>query len=122
MESAGGEWLLRLFLRVLMSYEQDSRNLDSFAWYSSLYEYSRPPVDEDDEEPELGPDGDLVSAMISTAIVPRLCRIIEGGAFDPYSAKGLRRMLDLAEQVEAYVDGDNAKFQVNPTPDTYLSK
>jgi len=68
-------------------------------------------VDEDDEEPELGPDGDLVSAMISTAIVPRLCKIIEDGAFDPYSAKSLRRMLDLAEQVEAYVDGDNAKFQ-----------
>jgi GC-rich sequence DNA-binding factor len=101
--------------------EQDLKHLESFSWYSSLYEYSRPPVDEDDEEPELGPDGDLVSAMISTAIVPQLCKVIENGAFDPYSAKSLRRMLELAEQVEAYVDGDNAKFQVNSPPDTYLN-
>jgi GC-rich sequence DNA-binding factor len=90
---------------------EDSRSsLDDFAWYGALYEYSRPPVE--DAEPELGPDGDLVSAMISTAIVPRLCAIVEGGAFDPYSVKSLRRMLDIAEQVEASVGKDNLKFQV----------
>lgn len=90
----------------------DSKSLDDFRWYSSLYEYSRPPTEGDEEESELGPDGDLVSAMISTAIVPRLCRIVEGGAFDPYSAKDLRRTVDLAEQVEAHLEQNNQKFQV----------
>ena len=35
-----------------------------------------------DVDTELGPDGDLVSAMISTAVIPRICKMIEGGAFD----------------------------------------
>jgi GC-rich sequence DNA-binding factor len=92
---------------------EDTRtSLDSFAWYSALYEYSRLPAEEE-EEPEMGPDGDLVSAMISTAIVPRLCKIVEGGAFDPYSTNSLRRMVDLAEQVEASVERDSQKFQVS---------
>ena len=72
--------------------------MDSFAWYTSLYEYSR--ANTGDEE-ELGPDGDLVSAMISTAVVPRLVRVIQGGSFDAYSAKHTRRVLDLCDQVEA---------------------
>jgi len=92
--------------------EDSGTSLDSFAWYSALYEYSRPPV-EGEDEPEIGPDGDLVSAMISTAIIPRFCKIVEGGAFDPYSAKSLRRMVDLAEQVEASVESDGQKFQVS---------
>ena len=55
----------------------EPRTLDSFLWFSALYDYSRPKVSEeddmdDDEEPELGPDGNLVSVMISTAVVPRL--------------------------------------------------
>ena len=87
------------------------RSLDSFSWFESLYIYSRPPRrrnsvaddDEDEDEPALGPDGDLVSAMVGTAVVPRLCKIIQGGAFDPYSEKHVRRMVDLAEQIEASV-------------------
>ena len=92
--------------------EDSKASLDGFAWYMALHEYSRPPVRED-EEPELGPDGDLVSAMISTAILPRICKIVEGGAFDPYSVKCLRRMVDIAEQVEASIDKNNPKFQVS---------
>lgn len=91
---------------------EDSRpTMDSFVWYSALYEYSRPPTE--DDEQELGPDGDLVSAMISTALVPRLCKIVEGGAFDPYSSRSLRRMVDLAEQVEASIEKEGQKFQVS---------
>ena len=98
---------------------EDARrtSLDGFNWYSALHEYSRPSV-ENDEESELGPDGDLVSAMISTAVVPRLCKVVEGGAFDPYSNKNLRRMVDLAEQVEASVEKDSQKFQVRIPPYT----
>lgn len=91
------------------------RSLDEFKWYTALYQYSRPHAEGDDdeeEEPELGPDGDLVSAMISTAIIPRLCTIVEGGAFDAYSAKSLDRMLDLTEQIEASVEPSDQKFQV----------
>ena len=91
---------------------EDTRTSLDFAWYSALYEYSRLPAEEE-EEPEMGPDGDLVSAMISTAIVPRLCKIVEGGAFDPYSANSLRRMVDLVEQVEASVERGSQKFQVS---------
>ncbi|KAI0693217.1 nineteen complex-related protein 2-domain-containing protein [Cytidiella melzeri] len=93
---------------------EDTRSLDTFAWYKSLYEYSRPqrPDEDEDEESELGPDGDLVSAMISTAIIPRFCKIIEGGAFDPYSAKDIRNLVDIAEQIETSVERDNLKFQL----------
>ncbi|OJT15059.1 GC-rich sequence DNA-binding factor 2 [Trametes pubescens] len=50
-------------------------SLDSFKGYSALYKYLRPSIDADedeDDEPELGPDGDLVSAIISTALIPRI--------------------------------------------------
>ena len=94
---------------------QDSRTLDSFSWYDALYQYSRPsrPDDQDeDEEPELGPDGDLVSAMISTAVIPRLCKLLEGGALDPYSAVDVRKLTDLAEQIELSVERSNLQFEV----------
>ncbi len=64
----------------------------------------------DDDEPELGPDGDLVSAMMSTAVVPRLCKALQNGVFDPYSAKHVKRLVDLAEQVEISANAD--KFEV----------
>jgi GC-rich sequence DNA-binding factor len=60
----------------------------------------------------LGPDGDLVSAIISTAIIPRLSNLIEGGAFDPFSSKDIRRAVSLAEEVEVSVEKGNYKFQV----------
>lgn len=55
--------------------------------------------------------------MISTAIIPRLCKSIEVGAFDPYSAKNVQSMLDIAEQLEASVETNNVKFQVRFTLD-----
>ena len=63
----------------------------------------------------LGAEGDLASSMVSTAIVPRLCKIVEGGGFDPYSMKHVRAVTDLVEQVEVAVrdtDTGNLKFQV----------
>ena len=61
----------------------------------------------------LGAEGDLASSMVSTAIVPRLCKIIEGGGFNPYSMKDVRTATDLVEQVEIAVrDTANLKFQV----------
>lgn len=50
--------------------------------------------------------------MVSTAVIPRLCKLIEGGALDPYSSKDLRTIVDLGEQIETSVDRDNLKFQV----------
>jgi len=106
-----GAWEFWVRLEILGWNPFDGqKNLDEFAWYSSLYEYSRPHSGTD--ESELGPDGDLVSAMISTAVVPRICKMLEAGAFDPYSGKDIRRMIDLAEQVEASVGADNNKFQM----------
>ena len=65
-----------------------------------------------DVDTELGPDGDLVSAMISTAVIPRICKMIEGGAFDPYSSKDTRTLVDLAEQIEVSVVRDNLQFRL----------
>ena len=50
--------------------------------------------------------------MISTAVAPRVCKMLEAGALDPYSARDARRMIDLAEQVEASIGTDGNKFQV----------
>jgi GC-rich sequence DNA-binding factor len=71
--------------------------------------------DEDEEEPQLGPDGDLVSAIISTAVIPRVCNLIEGGALDPFSSKDIRHLVNLAEEVEVSVGKDHHKFQVIDT-------
>lgn len=50
--------------------------------------------------------------MVSTTIIPRLCKLIEGGALDVYSTRHIRRVIDLAEEVEASVEDGNAKLQV----------
>jgi GC-rich sequence DNA-binding factor len=62
--------------------------------------------------PELGPDGDLVSATITTAVLPRLSKLIEGGAIDPFSGRDIRRLVDLAEEIEVSIEKGNHKFQV----------
>ena len=51
--------------------------------------------------------------MISTAVIPRLCKLLEGGALDPYSATDVRKLTDLAEQIELSVERSNLKFEVN---------
>ncbi|OAX42141.1 hypothetical protein K503DRAFT_790350 [Rhizopogon vinicolor AM-OR11-026] len=87
------------------------QNIDEFSWCASLHEYSRLCGDED-RGPDVGPDDDLVSAMISTAIVPLICKQVEAGALDPYSAVDMRNMINLAEQVEASIGQGNHKFQM----------
>ncbi|GJJ15762.1 hypothetical protein Clacol_010040 [Clathrus columnatus] len=91
-----------------------SRTLDSFDWAMALHQYSRPSngleMDENGIEPEIGPGGDMVSSMISQAVIPRLCKIIQGGALDPYSTGHIRRLIDMAEQVEASVEQDGVRF------------
>ncbi|KAF8158053.1 nineteen complex-related protein 2-domain-containing protein [Crassisporium funariophilum] len=90
---------------------EDRRNLHDFKWYKGLYEYSRPGLGSVVEERPLGPDGDLVSSMVTTAVVPMVCRLVEAGALDAYSERGVVRMVDLAEEVEASVESGNVKFQ-----------
>ncbi|KAF8631700.1 hypothetical protein AX15_002248 [Amanita polypyramis BW_CC] len=90
---------------------ESSRSLDSFKWYKTIYEYTRP-GSPDVEERELGPDGDLVASMISSAIIPRLRKLIEGGALDVYSTRHIRRMVHLAEELDASVEEGNAKLQM----------
>ena len=97
--------------------QDTSRGLDSFEWSTALHDYSRPHQDadmgvEDDIELDIGPGGDMVSSMISQAVIPRLCKLVEGGAFDPYSTSHVRRMIDVSEQVEASVEHEGVRFQV----------
>ncbi|KAF8645232.1 hypothetical protein AX16_008059 [Volvariella volvacea WC 439] len=89
---------------------EDPRSLHAFHWYKGLYEYSRPGSGVV-EERDLGSDGDLVASMITTAIIPRICKLIEGGALDVYSGVHIRRMIDLAEEIEASIETDSLKFQ-----------
>ncbi|KAF9013201.1 nineteen complex-related protein 2-domain-containing protein [Cyathus striatus] len=92
---------------------EDQRSLDSFKWYKGLYDYSRPGNSElGADEREMGPDGDLVASMISTAVIPRICKIIEAGALDVYSEKHIHRMVDLAEEVEASVEEGNVAMNI----------
>ena len=51
--------------------------------------------------------------MITTAVIPRLAKVLEGGAFDAYSEKHVRRVIDLAEEVEASIEPDSIKLQVS---------
>lgn len=93
---------------------EDARSLDSFKWYKGLYNYCRS-VNGDDglEENELGPEGDLVASMLSTAIIPRLCKIIEGGTLNVYSGHHIRRMVHMVEELELNLEPGSTKFQVN---------
>lgn len=50
--------------------------------------------------------------MISTAVIPKLCKLIDGGAFDPYSAAHVRALVDVAEEIEVSVQREDLKFQV----------
>ncbi|TRM64154.1 nineteen complex-related protein 2-domain-containing protein [Schizophyllum amplum] len=86
-------------------------SLDTFKWYKGLYEYARPGSG-DVEARDLGPDGDLVSSMITTAVIPRLAKVLEGGALDVYSEKHVRRVIDLVEEVEASIERGSPKLQV----------
>ncbi|KAG7445800.1 uncharacterized protein BT62DRAFT_950695 [Guyanagaster necrorhizus] len=90
---------------------EEPRSLDAFTWYKGLYEYSRPNNAEGGES-ELGPDGDLVASMITTAILPRMCKLLGGGALDVYSAGDIRRMVNITEEVEASIEPGNTKIHM----------
>jgi GC-rich sequence DNA-binding factor len=70
---------------------------------------------EEDEEPPLGPEGDLIPEMVSRAVVPLLVKAFENGAYDPYSAPQTRRAVDLADVVSELTGKDSRKFTVCPT-------
>ena len=50
--------------------------------------------------------------MISTAVIPMICKIIDEGALDVYSLKHIKRVVDLSEEIEASLEAGNVKFQV----------
>ncbi|KAG7098864.1 hypothetical protein E1B28_000767 [Marasmius oreades] len=92
---------------------EEPKNLDTFRWYQGLHEYCRP-GDPVDETRVIGDDGDLVSSMITTAIIPRLGKVIESGALDVYSRQHIKRMIDLEEEIEATVEHGSPKLQILP--------
>ncbi|CUA73263.1 Pre-B-cell leukemia transcription factor-interacting protein 1 [Rhizoctonia solani] len=97
-----GAWEMWVRLEVLVwDPLVDRRTLDSFRWYKSLHEFSG-------ENPE--PEQDLVLSMTATAIIPRLTKLVQAGALDPYSGKHVKRLRDMVEQVEATVEADSAKL------------
>lgn len=113
---------------------QSSSSLEHFTWFTSIHKYChpKPPAlnnsakngnfngDEDDdvddmdmdEEPPLGPEGDLIPEMISRAVVPLLIKAFDNGAYDPYSVAQTRRAVDLADVVSELMGKDSRKFTV----------
>ena len=63
-----------------------------------------------DDEPPLGPDGDLVIEMVQKAVVPLLTKHFEAGAYDPYSTPQTRRAIDLVEVVADLTGKDSKKY------------
>lgn len=63
-----------------------------------------------DDEPPLGPDGDLVVEMVQKAVVPLLTKHFEAGAYDPYSTPQTRRAIDLVEVVAELTGKDSKKY------------
>lgn len=73
-------------------------------------------MDEDDEPP-LGPDGDLNTQMVNDAVVPLLTEAFKHGAYDPYSAKQTRKAVDVLEVVHHLAGKDSRKSIVSaPLP------
>lgn len=69
--------------------------------------------DEDDDEPPLGPDGDLNTQMVNDALVPLLTSAFQNGAYDVYSAKQTRKAVDLVEVVQLLAGKESRKFTVS---------
>jgi GC-rich sequence DNA-binding factor len=63
-----------------------------------------------DDEPPLGPDGDLVVEMVQKAVVPLLTKHFEAGAYDPYSTPQTRKSIDLVEVVGDLTGKDSKKY------------
>ena len=61
-----------------------------------------------------------MAAMISTSVLPRLSKIVQGGGMDPNSSRDTRRVIELAEEIETSVDKNNPKFQVSTVPSISL--
>ena len=91
----------------LTSARQTPPRLEEFAWYSNLHDFSRPTGEEGP-----APEEDLSVQMTSTAFVPRLNALLNAGALDPFSTRHIMRMLDLAEQLEAYLGTEDVRYQV----------
>ncbi|KAI6114383.1 hypothetical protein F5141DRAFT_1213574 [Pisolithus sp. B1] len=82
----------------LLGWNPLDKSSNSSSWYSTLHEYSQS-YDQyaDAETSEPPPGGDLVSAMISTAVFPPFRTSLESRDFDPYSGRDVKRVVDAAE-------------------------
>lgn len=90
---------------------QSSKGLDDFKWYAQLHEFSQAGAANDDSGENVD-GGDLATSMITTAVIPRIVKVIENGGFDPWSARHVRRAAELAEELEMSMSKMDLKFQV----------
>jgi hypothetical protein len=51
--------------------------------------------------------------MVSTAVIPRICKLVEGGVFDAYSDANVKRIIDLSDEVAISLEHGNAKYLVS---------
>ena len=68
---------------------------------------------DDEDEAELGSDGDLVAAIVSSSVTPLVVKALESGSYDPYSVKQTRKAIDLADVISDLTGRESAKFKVS---------
>lgn len=107
---------------------RSKKSLDSFKWFHALHNYSRPKADHRDddgangnenedsdedmdieEEPAVGLEGDLVTAMVSSTVTKNINAAIQAGAYDIYSLRQTRILVDLLDMVTEYTGKQNSK-------------
>ncbi|VDB84202.1 unnamed protein product [Peniophora sp. CBMAI 1063] len=107
-----GAWEFWVRLEIVgWSPFDSSKGLDDFKWYAQLHEYSQAGASPSDESENVD-GGDLATSMITTAVIPRIAKVIENGGFDPWSARHVRRAAELAEELEMSMSKMDLKFQM----------
>lgn len=69
--------------------------------------------EDEGEEPPLGPDGDLVPAMVSSAVTVLVTKYIEAGGYDIYSSVQTRRLTDLVDLIGELTGKESGKYKVS---------
>lgn len=66
-----------------------------------------------DEEPPLGPDGDLAAAMISSSVTGIITNAAQKGVYDVYSLRQTRRLTDLIDMTGEFIGRTGQKYRVS---------
>ena len=91
------------------------KSIDKFRWHEALSEYPHPEEDSIESGRRAAeraePQGDVVTAMVATVVLPRLRKLVQDG-YDPYSAKATVQALGLVEEIACCIETSHPRFEV----------